>query len=101
MDPSADSEAWFKRTTPPDYRDRHLSLGFPKSLLPAGEQVLFIDDWIDTGGQALGARGLVEDAGATWLGAAVVVDALHESQIRRDLTVRSLLRNRELEPGGG
>lgn len=73
------SEAWYKRTTPPDYRDLHLSLGFPKHLLRASEHVLFVDDWIDTGGQALGARGLVQDACATWLGAAVVVDALHDS----------------------
>jgi len=98
--PAADSEGWFKRITPPDYRDRHLTLGFPKQLLQAGEQVLFVDDWIDTGGQALGARGLVEDAGAHWLGAAVVVDALADSRLRRDLVVRSLLHNRELTPGG-
>lgn len=97
--PAADSDAWWTRTTPPDYRDRHLSLGFPRHLLQAGERVLFVDDWIDTGGQALGARGLVDDAGAAWLGAAVVVDALHPSRLRRELSVRSLLRNRELEPG--
>ena len=94
--PAADSESWRFRTTPPDYRDRHLTLGFPKRLLPAGERVLFVDDWIATGGQVLGARGLVEDAGAHWIGAAVIVDALTEPQLRRDLTVRSLLRNRDL-----
>jgi adenine phosphoribosyltransferase len=94
--PNADSESWRHRTTPPDYRDRHLTLGFPKRLLPAGERVLFVDDWIDTGGQALGAYGLIEDAGAHWIGAAVVVDGLSEPRLRRDLTVKSLLRNREL-----
>lgn len=94
--PAADSESWRSRTTPPDYRDRHLTLGFPKRLLPAGERVLFVDDWIATGGQALGARGLVEDAGAHWIGASVIVDALTEPQLRRDLTVKSLLHNREL-----
>jgi adenine phosphoribosyltransferase len=93
---AADSESWRSRTTPPDYRDRHLTLGFPKRLLPAGERVLFVDDWIATGGQALGARGLVEDAGAHWIGAAVIVDGLTEPRLRRDLTVKSLLRNREL-----
>ena len=98
--PAADSDGWFERTTPPDYRDRHLTLGFPRQLLHAGEQVLFVDDWIDTGGQALGARGLVADAGGHWLGAAVIVDGLADPRLRRDLVVRSLLRDRELTPGG-
>lgn len=93
--PAADSESWRYRTTPPDYRDRHLSLGFPKHLLSAGERVLFVDDWISTGGQALAARGLVEDAGAQWLGAAVIVDGLTEPRLRRDLAVKSLLTIRE------
>jgi len=43
--PAADSESWRSRTTPPDYRDRQLTLGFPKRLLPAGERVL----WSTTG----------------------------------------------------
>ena len=94
--PSADSDAWRSRTTPPDYQDRHLKLGFPKRLLLAGERVLFIDDWIDTGGQAVAAQGLTDDSGATWLGAAVIVDALDDARLRRDLNVRCLLHNREI-----
>ncbi len=94
--PAADSEAWLHRTTPPDYRDRHLSLGFPKHLLGGGDRVLFVDDWIETGGQAQSARLLTEDAEATWLGAATVVDGLRSNQVRRQLNVRSLLHVREL-----
>ncbi len=97
--PAADSEAWRLRTTPPDYRDRQLTLGFPKKLLPAGERVLFVDDWIATGGQALGTRALVEDAGASWIGVAVIVDALTEPRLRRDLAVKSLVHIRELGAG--
>ena len=95
--PSADSDAWRQRTTPPDYRDRHLTLGFPKELVKAGDRVLFVDDWIDTGGQALGAHGLVTDAGAHWLGAAVIVDSLTDARLRRDLGVRALIQGRELD----
>jgi adenine phosphoribosyltransferase len=95
--PSADSDAWRQRTTPPDYRDRHLTLGFPKDLVKSGDQVLFVDDWIDTGGQALGVHGLVTDAGARWLGAAVIVDALTDPRLRRDLGVRALIQGRELD----
>ncbi|HEY5034867.1 MAG TPA: phosphoribosyltransferase family protein [Candidatus Dormibacteraeota bacterium] len=94
--PSADSDTWRYRTTPPDYQDRHLTLGFPKRLLQAGERVLFVDDWIDTGGQAAAAHGLTADSRATWLGAAVIVDALEDARLRRDLNVRSLLHNREI-----
>ena len=39
--PPVDSESWRSRTTPPDYRDQHLTLGFPQRLLPAGERVLW------------------------------------------------------------
>ncbi|WP_410609437.1 phosphoribosyltransferase family protein [Amycolatopsis sp. lyj-109] len=91
-----DSDAWLRRTTPPDYQDRHLSLGFRKHLVDGGDRVLFVDDWIETGGQADGAQLLTRDAEATWLGAATVVDALSSGRVRRRLNVRSLLHIREL-----
>jgi adenine phosphoribosyltransferase len=94
--PAADSDAWYRRTTPPDYRDRHLTLGFRKALLDGSDTVLLVDDWIDTGGQAMGTQLLVQDAGATWLGVATVVDALRTNEVRRRLNVRSLLHVRDL-----
>lgn len=94
--PSTDSDAWVRRTTPPDYRDRHLTLGFRKSLLSGGDRVLFVDDWIDTGGQALGTQLLTSDAEATWLGVATIVDGLRGNKVRRKLNVRSLLHFRDL-----
>ncbi|CCH86153.1 PRPP-binding protein, adenine/guanine phosphoribosyltransferase [Modestobacter italicus] len=95
-EPLADSDAWLQRTTPPDYRDRHLSLGFRRGLVKGGDRVLFVDDWIQTGGQALATRALVEAAGATWCGAAVVVDGLSDTRVRRDLAISSLIHVREL-----
>ena len=92
----SDSDAWLLWTTPPDYRDRHLTLGFRKHLIAPEDHVLLVDDWIDTGGQAQGAYLLTQDAKATWLGAATVVDALRGNEIRRRLNVRSLLHVREL-----
>ncbi|MFL6120095.1 phosphoribosyltransferase family protein [Actinophytocola sp.] len=93
---AGDSDAWLRRTTPPDYRDRHLTLGFPRRLLSPADTVLVVDDWIDTGGQALGVHRLARDAGATWLGVATVVDALAGNEVRRRLDVRSLLHVRDL-----
>lgn len=94
--PAADSDAWRVRTTPPDYRDRNLELGFRKDLVKSGDKVLFVDDWIATGGQALTARALVQDAGARWLCAAVIVDGLETPAHRRQLALRSLLRLHDL-----
>jgi adenine phosphoribosyltransferase len=94
--PAADSDPWLTRTTPPDYEDRHLTLGFRRHLVRSGDRVVLVDDWIATGGQALTAQQLVSDAGGQWLGAAVVVDALIDNRVRRQLRLRSLMNEREL-----
>lgn len=93
--PACDSDRWLQRTSPPDYQDRHLRLGFSRRLLRAGDRALLVDDWIDTGGQAFAAQALVADAGATWIGAAVIVDGLRRHEPRRQLRVRSLLHARD------
>ncbi len=95
-EPSTDSDCWLTARTPPDYQDRNLRLGLRRDLLPSGSRVLFVDDWIDTGGQAVAARKIVESAGATWCGASVIVDALTDARLRRDLAVNSIFRDRDL-----
>lgn len=92
----ADSDAWWETSTVPDYRDEHLRLGLRRTLLRSGDAVLFVDDWIATGAQARACRALVEMSGATWCGAAVVVDGLEQPTLRRELKVRALLNMREL-----
>jgi adenine phosphoribosyltransferase len=94
--PAVDSDNWILRRTPPDYRDRHLELGFRRSLIQSGDQVLVVDDWIDTGSQARTIREMVDSVGATWIGLGCIVDALHDARLRRDLRVRSLLHLRDL-----
>ena len=93
---AADSDAWWERTTPPDYRDRNLVMGVRRNLLSAGDRVLFVDDWVATGGQAVASKALVHDSGASWLGAAVVVNGLDRPQHRHDLGLKSLLHLRDL-----
>jgi adenine phosphoribosyltransferase len=94
--PSTDSDRWLIAHTPPDYRDRTLALGLRREHLGAGDRVLLVDDWIQTGGQAVATRALVRATGARWCGAAVVVDGLHDSRLRHDLRLRSLLHVRDL-----
>ncbi|MCM0639394.1 phosphoribosyltransferase family protein [Cellulomonas wangsupingiae] len=94
--PATDADAWLQTRTPPDYHDQQLDLGLRRELLRSTDRVLLVDDWVATGGQALGARSLVERADASWVGLAVLVDALTEPATRRDLRVRSLVNVREL-----
>jgi adenine phosphoribosyltransferase len=94
--PAVDSERWVRRTTAPDYQDRHVAFGFRRQLIRSGDRVLMVDDWIDTGATARTARTLVADCGAHWIGAACIVDGLTDPRLRHDLPVRSLLNVRQL-----
>ena len=92
--PFTDSDAWLTVTTPPDYNDRHLTLGFRRELVTSADRVLLVDGWVATGGQASGARELVRRAGGSWLGMSVIVDALTDH--RRELAVEGLVHERDL-----
>ncbi len=92
----ANSDKWLVTRTPPDYRDRNLELGIRADLLEPGTRVLFVDEWVDTGGQLQAAHAITTLAKAHWCGTAVIVDALADPRLRRELTVRSLVRVREL-----
>ncbi|MDX6260264.1 MAG: adenine phosphoribosyltransferase [Kribbellaceae bacterium] len=94
--PATDSDRWVLRTTGPDYRDRHVVFGFPRGLINAGDRVLMVDDWVDTGATARVVRQLVDDCGAQWIGAAVIVDGLLDPRLRHDLPIRALLDARTL-----
>ncbi|BDZ49429.1 adenine phosphoribosyltransferase [Frondihabitans sucicola] len=93
---AADSDSWWKTSTAPDYRDRHLDLGLRRSLLQSGDRVLFVDDWIATGAQAEATWRLVDMSGAAWVGASVVVDGLEKSTVRRHLNLRSIIHIHDL-----
>lgn len=92
----AHDDVWLVRRTPPDYQDRNLELAVRSAVLRSTDRVLFVDEWAASGGQALACRQLVSDAGAEWLGAALIVDALENSADRRALNARGLVHVREL-----
>ncbi|MGW7685006.1 phosphoribosyltransferase family protein [Kribbella sp. NPDC054772] len=94
--PAVDSDRWVRRTTGPDYRDRHEVFGFRRGLIRPADRVLMVDDWADTGMTARTARLLVEDCGAHWIGAACIVDGLTDPRLRHDLPLRALLDVRQL-----
>ena len=95
--PVTDSDIWVRRTTPPDYRDRHLELGFRRGLVQPSDRVLVVDDWVATGSQARTVKQLVDSVNAGWIGVACIVDAMTDPRLRRDLEVRSLLHVRDID----
>ncbi|QNE22999.1 hypothetical protein F1D05_18665 [Kribbella qitaiheensis] len=93
---ATDSDRWIRRTTGPDYQDRHVVFGFRRDLVQSGDRVLMVDDWAATGETARVVRALVDDCGAQWIGAACIVDALGDARFRHDLPLRALLDVRNL-----
>lgn len=91
-----DSDRWIRADTPPDYRDRTMTMGFRRSLLSSTDRVLVVDDWVDTGGQLSAVRSLVERTGAHYIGAVVIADGLKSHATRRTLNVRGLVNLRTL-----
>jgi adenine phosphoribosyltransferase len=83
-------------TTPPDYRDRHLEFGFRRGQIRAGDRVLIVDDWAETGSQLLALHRLVAQCEAEVIGTSVIIDALQDPRVRRDLRLTALLHDHEL-----
>ena len=90
-----DSDAWRVRTTPPDYEDRHLELGFRRRLISSSDRVLAVDDLVDSGAQLQTLQALIQDCGATWVGASVLIDNLGTGQRRRLLNLHAVFHIRE------
>jgi adenine phosphoribosyltransferase len=64
------------QATPPDYRGNTTTLRLQRDSLTSDDRVLLVDDWFETGSQALTAKSLIEAAGAVFVGASVIVDQL-------------------------
>ncbi|MDX3066587.1 MULTISPECIES: phosphoribosyltransferase family protein [Streptomyces] len=81
--------------TSPDYRRLRHELRIQRASLMPSDRVLMVDDWIETGSQALSVKSMVEAGGSRWVGCAVIVDQASEA-CRRRLDVRSLVTAAEL-----
>lgn len=67
-----------EQPTSPDYRGNTSTLRIQRSSLGKDDRVLLVDDWFETGSQALGAKELIEACGACLVGSAVIVDELSD-----------------------
>lgn len=68
-----------------DWRGRESVLHVQRAALRPRDRVLLVDDWAETGSQALTARALIEDCGASYAGMSVLVDQL-PPELRERLT---------------
>lgn len=66
-------DSWTPKTTAPDYRGRSIELLLQREVLLDADRVLIVDDWTETGSQMLAAVDLVQEAGSTVVGVAVIV----------------------------
>jgi adenine phosphoribosyltransferase len=85
-----------RETTTPDYRGIPHQLEIQQRALQPNDRVLLVDDWAETGGQALAAKRLIEQRGAIFLGLTVMVDQLSDAQRQGLGHVRSIVRFAEL-----
>jgi len=69
---------------PPDWRGLTTMLRLQRHVVAAGEPVLLVDDWAETGSKALTARRLIETCGGVYVGVSLLVDQLTDD-VRQQL----------------
>jgi adenine phosphoribosyltransferase len=60
----------------PDWRGNEPVLRLQRHVIDPGDRVLIIDDWAETGSQAVAARRLIEACGGEYAGLSLLVDQL-------------------------
>ena len=81
-----------------DYRGIEHNLRLQRASLAPDDRVVLVDDWAEQGSQALAARRLIEDCGAMWAGAALVVDQLTAARRAELAPVSRIVAADELGP---
>jgi adenine phosphoribosyltransferase len=81
-----------ERETEPDWQGRRHALRIQRGAMGPEDRVVLVDDWFETGAQALAARSLIEETGATLVGMSIVVDDLTEEVRARLGRLHALLR---------
>lgn len=80
----------------PDYRGRIQKLSARTDHLGPGVRVSLVDDWIETGSQAMSARQLIEATGARLVNVAVIVDEADDAARSSLPDIRSIVSGNEL-----
>jgi adenine phosphoribosyltransferase len=86
------------RRTAPDWRGNTTELLLQRAALDPSDRVLLVDDWIETGSQALASRALIEECGATYGGLSVLVDQAGPDARDALLPLAAVVAHDELPP---
>jgi adenine phosphoribosyltransferase len=62
--------------TEPSWRGDRVTLEVQRAAITPGDRVLLVDDWAETGSQAVAAKQLIDECGGTYLGLSLLVDQL-------------------------
>jgi adenine phosphoribosyltransferase len=82
--------------TSADYRGREHVFRLQRAAVRAGDRVALVDDWFETGSQGLIGRRLLEDAGAVYAGASIIIDQLSDERREALAPCHSLLASTAL-----
>lgn len=80
----------------PDYRGRTQRLSARRDHLGPGVRVSLVDDWIETGSQAVAAAELIASTGATLVNITVIIDEAGAAAHERLPVIRSVVRGAQL-----
>lgn len=89
-----------ERATSTDWRGQESILRLQRSTLDEHDAVLLVDDWAETGSQALASRSLIEECGASYAGLSLLVDQLPDDVRVALAPVHAVVRADDLPPGG-
>jgi adenine phosphoribosyltransferase len=84
-----------------DWRGNHPELVLQRQAITANDPMLLVDDWIETGSQALAAQKLIEECGGRWAGLSVLVDQSEPAVRQRLEPVAAVVTFEALPPSAG
>lgn len=67
-----------RAVTAPSWRGASVALEVQRAAIGARDRVLLVDDWAETGAQAVAARRLIEECGGRYVGLSLLVDQLDD-----------------------
>jgi adenine phosphoribosyltransferase len=79
----------------PDWRGRRMTFGLSPLAIRPDDRLLLVDDWVETGSQALTVASLVTALGGSLVGVSALIDHANV-ETRRELGLVGLLRSTEL-----
>jgi adenine phosphoribosyltransferase len=90
------AKAWERTGT--DYRGQETELAIQRESVGAGDRLLVVDDWVETGSQALAVARLIKACGGELVAISVMVDQLDSSMRSQLPSVHSLVSFADLPP---